>query len=225
MKMDDRLAKARILVADAHPLVLEGFHRFLERNYKIVGTIKDGNAVCAAVRKYNPDLVLLDINMPGLNGIEGARQIQAASPDTKVIVLSGDASPTHVVEALKANASGYLLKDCELAEVLSAIKAVLAGQKYITPRAAYDVLHAMLPLASAKGRSALSKLTTRQKQVLKLLAEGKALKEIAQALQVSVRTVQFHKGELSRRVALRSTAELTRLAIGEGLTDLPRCSD
>jgi len=217
MKLDYPLTKARILVADAHPLILEEVSRFLERNYKIVGVVQDGDVLVSAAKKCSPDVVLLDINMPGLDGIEAARQTQAACPNLKVIFISNRASPIHVIEALEANVSGYFLKDCESAEVASAIKTILAGQKYISPRVAHDALRSLMNTHSADKRVYL---TSRQREVLQLLARGSALKEIAHVLHLSVKTVEFHKSELCRRVGLRTTAELTRFAVTQGLATL-----
>jgi len=211
------MKKPRVLIADNYPLVLDGFRRLLERDYKIVGTVRNGQALLAAAKQRCPDLVLLDINLPVLNGFEAAKRLQAARVETKIMFISMHASPLYVVEAIKAGASGYLLKTCELKEVRAAIKNVLAGGKYITPAVAHSTVQLILDHPSGQKRGMLSKLTVRQKDVLRLLSEGKALKEIADTLHVSVKTVEFHKRELCQRVGLRTTAELTRLAVAEGL--------
>ena len=211
------MKKPRILIADNHPLVLDGFRRLLDKDYKVVGAVRDGPALVVAAKQTAPDLVLLDVNLGAVSGYQAAKELRGMCPAAKIVFVSMHATPFHVVEAIKAGASGYILKTSELIEVLTAIRKVLAGEKYISPALAHSTLELIAHHTVLQRDDTLSKLTARQKDVLKLLAEGKALKEIADALHISVKTVEFHKRELCDRVGLRTTAELTRLAVADGL--------
>jgi DNA-binding NarL/FixJ family response regulator len=172
-------------------------------------------------QKLRPDLILLDISMPLLNGLDAARQVTKLVPRCKLIFLTMHASPTYATEAFKAGASGYLLKRSAASELKEAIQAVLRGQHYITPLITKDVLAATwgAPERPARKRP-VATLTPRQREVLQLIAEGKGTKSIATLLNISVKTVEFHKFRIMEELDLHSIAELTRYAVAEGLVSL-----
>ncbi|WP_455243519.1 LuxR C-terminal-related transcriptional regulator, partial [Petrachloros mirabilis] len=169
--------------------------------------------------RLKPDLIILDISMPLLNGLDAARQLKKLVPDTKLLFLTMHASPTYATEALKAGGNGYLLKQSAASELPQAIEAVLKGQTYLTPAVTKSVLQAGLQAGQKPLRKALADLTPRQREVLQLIAEGKATKEVAMLLNVSVKTVEFHKARLMEQLDLHSTPALIRFAIAEGLVN------
>jgi len=221
------MRKIRVLMADDHSLMLAGLHKLLEhepvQDYRcvVVGTVEDGRALVEAARRLRPDVILLDIAMPLLNGLDAAYQIKRHVPDAKLIFLTMHASPSYAAEAFKAGGNGYLLKRSAASELTQAIEAVLKGQHYLTPLITKDVLETMLAPGgrTAAGRGVVS-LTPRQREVLQLVAEGRGTKEIAKLLNVSVKTVEFHKARIMGQVDRHSTAELVRYAIAEGLVTL-----
>ncbi|MCS6897340.1 MAG: response regulator transcription factor [Nitrospira sp.] len=212
--------KPRVLLADDHGLVLAGLRRLVEDSCEVVGTVEDGRALIEAAQRLEPDLILLDIAMPLLNGIDAARQIRKLCPNTKLIFLTMQTSPTYATEAFQAGASGYLLKRSAPMELPLAIEAVLRGQHYLTPAIARPVLEKAIrpdtPSTFLVKRSP-SDLTPRQREVLQLVGEGKTTKEIATLLNISVKTVEFHKARLMEELDLHTTAELMRYAITQGL--------
>lgn len=214
--------KPRVLLADDHSLVLAGLRRLVEDSCEVVGTVEDGRSLIEAAQRLEPDLILLDIAMPLLNGIDAARQIRKLCPNTKLIFLTMQTSPTYATEAFQAGANGYLLKRSAPMELPLAIEAVLRGQHYLTPAIAKPVLDRAIgpssPSPSSIKRSP-SDLTQRQREVLQLIGEGKTTKEIATLLNVSVKTVEFHKARLMEELDFHSTAELMRYAITQGLAN------
>jgi len=213
------MRRPRLLLADDHTLVLEGFRKLLESEFELVGAVEDGRALVAAAQKLRPDVILLDISMPLLNGIEAARQLKKLVPDTKLVFLTMHADPAYVTEAFRVGASGYLLKRSAASELVSAIQEVLKGRSYVTPLATKDMLETFLGRALAPGKLP-SELTPRQREVLQLVAEGHSTKEIAAILNLSVKTVEFHKARLMRQLSLRGTAELTKYAVQHGIVEL-----
>ncbi|MCP9468938.1 MAG: response regulator transcription factor [Nitrospira sp.] len=214
--------KPRVLLADDHGLVLAGLRRLVEESCEVVGTAEDGRSLIEAAQRLEPDLILLDIAMPLLNGIDAARQIRKLCPNTKLIFLTMQTSPTYATEAFQAGASGYLLKRSAPMELPLAIEAALQGQHYLTPAIAKPVLEkAINPDGSSPPpvKGSLSTLTLRQREVLQLIGEGKATKEIAALLNISVKTVEFHKARLMEELGFHSTAELMRYAIAQGLAN------
>jgi DNA-binding NarL/FixJ family response regulator len=208
--------KPRLLLADDHTLLLDGLRMMLEPEFDLVGVVEDGQSLLAAAAELNPDLILLDIAMPALNGIDAARVLQKNRNPAKVIVLTMHSDPDYVTEALHAGASGYLLKRSAASELLTAIRVVLEGGTYISPILSED--REDLLTAAAQHRGVFSdRLTPRQREVLQLVAEGRTRKEIAATLRISVKTVEFHKAALSRGFHLRTTADFTRYAIQHGL--------
>ena len=215
------MKKPRVLMADDHSLILAGLRKLVEGECEVVATVEDGRALLEAARKLRPDLILLDISMPLLNGLEAARQLHALVPECKLIFLTMHASPTYATEAFQAGASGFLLKRSAVSELSLAIKSVLQGQQYLTPLLTKDVLAAALkPSTGERGKTASMPLTARQREVLQLVSEGRGTKEIATILSVSVKTVEFHKFRIMQQLDIHTTADLTKYAITHGITGL-----
>lgn len=209
------MRRARILLADDHSLILTGIRALLADHYDVVGQVEDGRALVEEALRLRPDLVILDVTMPLLNGIEAARQIRSEWPEAKLLFLTMHADPLYLREALHAGALGYLLKSSANEELPSAIRKVLKGEVYLA-----DSLPAQVrdSVNTPTGRLARQTgLTDRQKEVLQLLAEGRGNKEMAAILGVSVKTVEFHRGQLMRTLGVHTAAELTRFAVKLGL--------
>ncbi|OQW32670.1 MAG: DNA-binding response regulator [Nitrospira sp. SG-bin1] len=216
--MDEVRRRPRALIADDHCLMLAGLRRLVEETCDVVGTAEDGRALVDAAQQLEPDLILLDISMPLLNGLDAARQIKKLQPSAKLLFLTMHTSPSYVKEAFDVGASGYLLKRSAPMELTLAIDAVLKGQQYLTPSITKVMLAPTLGherTSTIKGSAA--DLTPRQREVLQLIGEGKGTKEIAFLLHVSVKTVEFHKTSIMKQLNLHTTAELMRYAITEGL--------
>jgi DNA-binding NarL/FixJ family response regulator len=211
----------RILLADDHRIVRAGLRALLEKQpgLEIVSEAEDGRSAVKATLELAPDVVILDISMPDLNGIDAARQIAAIQPKVKIIVLSMHSDKKYVPEAFKAGACGYLLKDCAVEELVNAVRTVLSGQPYLSPRIAGVVLGEYLQ-AKPKDTSAFSILSPREREVLQLLAEGKSTKDIAFKFRLSTKTVEAHRQRIMEKLNVRTIAELTKYAIREGLTSL-----
>ncbi|MDH4097243.1 MAG: response regulator transcription factor [Nitrospira sp.] len=213
--------RPRILIADDHSLILAGIRKLVETEGDVVGTVEDGRALVEEAQKLRPDLILLDISMPLLNGLDAARQLTKLVPDSKLIFLTMHATPTYATEAFKAGASGYLIKRSAASELKQAIQAVMRGQHYMTPLITKDVLATTLhPPETLAPQPPVTALTPRQREVLQLIAEGKGTKDIATLLNISVKTVEFHKSRIMDALDLHSTAELTKYAVAEGLVSL-----
>lgn len=209
------MAKPRVLLADDHSLVLEGFRRILEDQCELVGMVEDGRALLEAAQKVKPDIVILDVSMPLLNGIDAATQLKKVQPSVKVIFVTMHSDADYVRSAFEAGASGYLLKRSAVDELEQAIRAVWAGHSYITPLIAKDLLDVLLTTRSKQPQR--KSLTFRQREVLQLLAEGRTVKDIAVRLKISTRTVEFHKAQVMEQLNLRTTAELIKYALTHGL--------
>jgi DNA-binding NarL/FixJ family response regulator len=214
----NQISKPRVLLADDHGVLLAGVRKLIEDRCDIVGTVVDGRALLEAASRLQPDLIILDISMPLLNGLEAARKLHKTMPETKLLFLTMHASPRYATEAFKAGASGFLLKQSADDELPQAITAVLQGKQYLTP----SITKPVMALALKGGETLAIKgdpsaLTARQREVLQLVGEGKGTKEIAALLNVSVKTVQFHKTCLMQQLDLHSTAELMRYAISHSL--------
>ncbi|MEK6785033.1 MAG: response regulator transcription factor [Nitrospirota bacterium] len=213
--------RPRILMADDHAIVLAGLRKLVEAEGEVVGMVEDGRALVEAAQQLRPDIVLLDISMPLLNGLDAARQISKLVPESKLIFLTMHATPTYATEAFKAGASGYLIKRSAAVELKQAIQAVMRGQHYMTPLITKDVLAATLQSPDGQfNKPLVTSLTQRQREVLQLVAEGKGTKVIASILNISVKTVEFHKFRIMSELDLHSTAELVKYAIGEGLVSV-----
>lgn len=215
------MTRPRILMADDHSLVLAGLRKLVEGEGEVVGTVEDGRALVEEAQKLRPDIILLDISMPLLNGLDAARQLTKLVPEAKLIFLTMHATPTYATEAFKAGASGYLIKRSAASELKQAIQAVIRGQHYMTPLITKDVLAATLHHPEGQMRQRpVTTLTPRQREVLQLVAEGKGTKAIASLLHISVKTVEFHKARIMDLLDLHSTADLTKYAVAEGLVGL-----
>lgn len=212
--------RPRVLLADDHTLVLEGLRRLLDDQCELVGMVEDGRALLDAAPRLAPDVILLDISMPLLNGLDAARQLRTLVPRSRIIILTMHADPTYASEAFEAGAVGYLLKRSAASELATAIVAVLAGRRYLTPLINRDALRASAPL-SVTVPPTLGKLTPRQREVLQLVAEGHTARDIGVRLSISVKTVEFHKANLMDRLGVRTASELTKYAVAHGLTELP----
>lgn len=210
------MPKPRILLADDHALVLEGFRRILEGQYELVGSVEDGCALLGVAKTLQPDIVILDVSMPLLNGIDAAAQLKKICPQAKIIVVTMHADTEYVRSAFEAGASAYVLKRSAVDELEQAIRAVLAGHSYITPLITKDLLDVFLSKTTGKS-SSVETLTTRQREVLQLLAEGRMAKEIASLLRISSRTVEFHKGQIMERLRLENMTDLIKYAIAHGI--------
>jgi DNA-binding NarL/FixJ family response regulator len=207
--------RPRLLLADNHTLVAAGFKKLLEPRFNVVATVEDGLSLVRRALELRPDAVLADIAMPLLSGIEAARRIRKAAPQVKIIFVTIYRDPDYVEEALRAGASGYVLKQSPVPELAAAIREVLRGGTYVTSLLFRPGKGAASErLKSGKTSSAL---TPRQRQVLRLVAEGNSTKEIAAILNVSVKTVEFHKAAIVQKLELHGIAELTRYAIEHGI--------
>lgn len=210
------LTRARILIADDHPLTLDGIRAVLERDHEIVGAVTDGRALLEASERLKPDIVVLDISMPLLNGIDAAIQIGKILPQTRMLFVTMHLSPAYLEAALDAGATGYVLKSSAREELLEAVSRVLSGAVYISPHFA-RTSSAMRDMAQTAHSLRLS---MREREILQLIAEGKMAKEIAFLLHISVKTVSFHRENIKNKLGIRSTAELTKYAIANRLTEI-----
>jgi DNA-binding NarL/FixJ family response regulator len=211
-----------ILLADDHKIVRDGLRALIEKqsDMKVIAEAADGRTAVHRARELSPDIVIMDISMPGLNGIEAARQIALESPRIKIIALSMHSDNRYVKEVFRVGASGYLLKECAFEELANAIHAVAAEQIYLSPHVAHGVLKDYLGRLPTAEASVFSVLTGREREVLQLMAEGKTTKEIAYSLDLSVKTVEAHRQKIMEKSNIHSVAELTKYAIREGLTSL-----
>jgi DNA-binding NarL/FixJ family response regulator len=218
----NKSATRRVLLVDDHRLFRSGLHSLLAKqpNIEIVGEAEDGVSAVRMTQELAPDIVLMDISMPKLNGIEATRQILSQNVAVRVIVLSMHADRRFVVEALKAGARGYLLKDSAIEEVLRAIDAIVSNQVYLSRRITNIVVEDYVQMAKSNGATVYTLLSAREREVLQLLAEGRNTKEIASHLNVSVKTVETHRKQIMNKLGLHTIAELTKYAIREGLTEL-----
>jgi DNA-binding NarL/FixJ family response regulator len=212
----------KILLADDHKIVRDGLRALIEKypDMEVVAEAADGRTAVRLVKELCPKVVIMDISMPDLNGIEAARQIIAEEPQVKILTLSMHSDSRYVKEVFKVGAAGYLLKECAFEELANAIYTVAADQIYLSPRITHVVINdylSKLPIAKA---SVFSVLTAREREVLQLLAEGKTTKEIAFSLELSVKTVEAHRQKIMEKSDIHSVAELTKYAIREGLTSL-----
>ena len=208
--------KARVLLGDDHALILDGLRNVLQTQYEIAGLAQDGRALVQAAEKLKPDLVVVDISMPLLNGFEAAKQIRKSLPHTKVIFLSQHLNPAYLKQALRLGASGYVLKSGATEELQKAIDAVLRGKTYITPAFGEDVI-ARLWNREGELNEESEELTERQREILQLIVEGRGNKEIADILHLSVKTIEFHRARIMAKLGVRTVAELTKAALQQGL--------
>ncbi len=211
------MSKPRVLLADDHKILIEGLRGLLEPEFELVDTVEDGRELLAAVEKYQPDVIVADISMPLLNGVEAARHILRDNPRAKIIFLTMHSDVAYAAEAFRLGASGYLLKRSAAGELVTAIREVLKGGVYVTPPIAKAMMSKSLLGQPLEPSDPASSLTARQREVLQLVAEGRTIKEIASILNVSPKTVEFHKYRLMEQLNLRTTAELTQYAVKHGI--------
>lgn len=204
--------RARILMADDHTMVIEGLRHILESEFDLVGIVGDGRALLDASNRLHPDVIVADISMPMLNGIDAVRQIKKNDPQTKVVFLTMHSDVTYARDAFEAGASGYVLKHSAPDELVTAIHEALKGRTYVTPMIAGDLMESYKN-GSYTLNDLSRKLSTRQREILQLLAEGRLAKEIADILNISPRTVEFHKYKMMEALRIKTSAELVQYAI------------
>ena len=210
--------KATVILADDHVLVRAGIRSLLETlpGIEVMAETGDGQEALSLVEKRQPDLILLDITLPGMNGLEVARRIQQMKLKTRVIMLSMHSAPEYVARALRVGSAGYLLKDAAVSELEKAVAAVLIGREYLSQAIDREVVQGFLK-SPASTESQLEVLTKRQREILQLIAEGSSTREIAERLFISVKTVETHRAQLMERLGISDVAGLVRLAVRTGL--------
>lgn len=213
------MSRSRVLIADDHSVVVEGLRRILDRpGFEVVGVANDGRTLIRAAEKLRPDVIITDLAMPRLNGIDAAREIHRRNPNLKIIFLTMHAEVPYATAALGAGASGYVLKSAAGEELIDAIDAALKGRIHISKSIAISVKHAR-GIRSTNIRDAADLLTHRQREILQQLAEGKQVKEIAAVLNLSPKTVEFHKYRIMHLLNLRTVADLARYAQRRGIVE------
>lgn len=205
------MAKPRIIIADDHTLLVEAFEKLLAPECEILAKVADGRALVKAVRELHPDLVVLDVTMPLLNGLDAARQIKQIDASVRLVFVTMNEDPDVAAEAFRAGAAAYLLKRSAGAELLTAIREAMKHRSYVTPLVTEGMLASLMQ--STPDSRAGDQLTPRQREVLQLLAEGKSMKEIASILNVTARTVAFHKYRMMEQLKIRTNAELIQFAV------------
>ncbi len=212
----------RILVADDHAVIRQGLCALLEKepDIEVLGGVENGRKALELVRELAPDIVIMDISMPNLNGIDATSKIREDWPNTKIIALSMHSRRRFVTEMLKAGVSGYILKECLFDELMEAIRTVLNGGIYLSPKITGLVVDDYVKRLSTKFQPNAPLLTEREREVLQLLAEGKSTKQIALMLHVSAKTIESNRRNIMEKLGIHSVAELTKFAVREGLTSL-----
>ncbi len=210
------MKKPRVLLADDHKIVIEGLKNLLEGEFEIVGSVEDGRALVEQASTLYPDVIVADISMPQLNGIEAARQIKKIDKNIKIVFLTMHQDATYAANAFEAGASGFVLKHSASSELIRAIHEAIKGRTYVTPLIAGDLIHTYQEGGSPE-KNLFKKISPRQREVLQLLAEGKIAKEIASILNISTRTVEFHKYRMMEQLNIKTSAELVRYAIKHGI--------
>jgi DNA-binding NarL/FixJ family response regulator len=211
------VSRPRVLLADDHQMVAEGLKNLLTPEFDLVGAVQDGRALVSAARKLRPDVIVADITMPGLSGIEALEELKKDDPGVKLVFLTMHRQVAYARRALKAGASGFVLKHSAPKELVLAIRAALDGQTFTTPALAKELRQPRNADPAGKPAAAL---TRRQREVVQLLAEGKTAKEIADVLGVSTRTVEFHKYEMMQSLGIQNSAELIHFAIKHGIVQI-----
>ena len=210
------MTRPRVLLADDHKIVAEGLKSLLESEFELVGAVEDGRALVAAAQDLHPDVIVADISMPLLNGIEAARQIRKVDKKVKIIFLTMHSDVTYATRAFDAGASGFVLKHSASSELVVAIREALKGRAYVTPMIASGLMKAYRD-GTHRRHDESRDLTPRQREVLQLLAEGRSAKEIATILNISSRTAEFHKYRMMEELEIHTTAELVQYAIRHGI--------
>jgi two-component system response regulator NreC len=214
------MKKIRVLLAEDHTIVRKGLRSILdaEDSIEVVGEAEDGRAAVEAVEHLRPDVVLMDISMPGLNGLEATRQIKHRAPHIRVLVLTMHTNEKYILQILQAGASGYLVKQAAVEELISAIQAVHRGDAFLSPSISKKVVQRYVQQGQAMAEEdSYELLTPREREVLQLIAEGHTNRDISEILHISIKTVEVHRANLMKKLDLHSAAELTRYAIGKGI--------
>ena len=209
------MKRPRIFLADDHCLLLEAFRTLLEPKYEVIGTATDGREMLSKVTKLEPDVVVLDIAMPNLNGFDAAEKLKKVLPEARIVFLTMNDEPDMVTEAFKIGARGYLLKSSAPSELFQAIDAVLRGDSYVSPQLTQGMIGSFMK--NPDGEKVHGQLTLRQREVLQLLAEGKTMKEVASVLFITPRTVAFHKYQMMEDIGVKRNSELIQYAFKNGL--------
>jgi DNA-binding NarL/FixJ family response regulator len=210
------MSRPRVLLADDHPMFLAGLRSLVESECEVIGEVNDGKALVDAASRLKPEVIVLDISLPLLNGIDAARQIKKEQPETKILFLTMHANLAYLKAALVAGATGYLLKTSAREELLDALRDVIKNRIHVSPGFGEEIV-GQFERRPRSLTASESVLTARQRQILQLVAEGRTAKEIAGILNVAVQTVAFHKHQIMEKLGVRTTAELTKYAIQEGL--------
>ena len=214
--MQGSMKPIRVVIADDHTLVLEAFRQLLMPDVDVVGTAEDGRELIKIVKQLKPDVVVSDISMPLLNGLDACIKLLKLFPDLKFIALTVRDEPDLVTEVMRAGAKGYVLKSSAVSELLQAIKSVAKGSTYVTPLVTGSMIGSLI---KGSERTQMKKLTVRQREILQLLAEGKTMKEVAAILCITPRTVAFHKYRIMESLEIDNNAELVKYAIKTGLLE------
>ena len=216
------MKKIRVLLAEDHTIVRKGLRSLLdgEVGMEVIGEAEDGREAIQMTQQLLPDVVLMDISMPGLNGLEATRQIKERFPEVKVLVLTRHADEEYVFQILRAGASGYVVKKAAPAELILAIQAVYRGDSFLSPSISRKVIAEYIRTAEAMEENSYDRLTDREREVLQLIAEGHSNREIAELLHISEKTVRAHRAHLMDKLGIHSTAELTGYAIRKGVVSL-----
>lgn len=207
--------RTKVFLADDHSLLLEAFKNLLEPKYDVVGTATDGRQMLSLVRQLQPDVVILDIAMPNLNGFDAGEKLKKISPDIKLIFLTVNEDPDMVTEAFRIGANGYLLKSSAAPELFQAIAAVQDGENYVTPKITQGMISSFIKHPG--GQKVHGDLSIRQREVLQLLAEGHTMKKVAAALNITPRTVAFHKYQIMEHLDIKTNSQLIQYALKLGL--------
>jgi DNA-binding NarL/FixJ family response regulator len=210
------MKRPKVLIADDHSMVIDGLRSLLEPEFEVVGAVNDGRAVLPEVRKLQPDVVVIDISMPLLNGLDCTRQLHDTGCTAKILILTMHPDATLAQEALAAGASGYLLKSSPGSELKGALRDVLQGRTYLSPGVTRDAVEIMGRMTSIH-EDVWARLTPRQREVLQLLAEGKSHKEVADILNISVKTAEYHKYSILDKLGLKTNADLVKYAVRHGI--------
>jgi DNA-binding NarL/FixJ family response regulator len=212
------MSRITVLLADDHVIVAQGLESLLRESFNLIGTVRDGRALLDAARKFKPDVIVTDISMPLLNGLDAVRQLKTEGITAKIIILTQHKETHFAVEAFRAGVSGYLLKISAADELETAIREAIHGRAYLTPLIAKDLLSILVEAHA--DRMDGPKLTPRQREILQLIGEGKTAKEVAGILNISTRTAEGHKYEIMQALGVTSTAELVQYAIRLRLVEL-----
>ena len=210
------MKKPRVLLADDHKIMIEGLKDLLKGEFEIVGSVEDGRALVEQASTLYPDVIVADISMPQLNGIEAARQIKKTDNNIKIVFLTMHPDATYAANAFEAGASGFVLKHSASSELITAIHEAIKGRTYVTPLIAGDLIRTYQK-GGVPEKNLFKKISPRQREVLQLLAEGKTAKEIASILDISTRTVEFHKYKMMEQLKIKTSAELVHYALKHGM--------